>query len=355
MGKLVSLKVTIIVGLIILVLILLGNYFLINSISPPHNEVSKYSIHGRVLLTDNVLGQPKFVMIYYPYYSNDLLCSNGVEIDITSINWTSNKEGEYTIFFAVPSSLKNIVVSLECPTCAMKSVNLDEIPDSVDLTWDGTYCNEIKVASGTASQIATEAQRISAAITSEMNDINKIQQKIVMPDIDETSYSIIDYGNPPFEDSLKNAYYANWFAWNARYKLSYFKLGNCLDNINSILISHNNNSCYIPDYETYQQFLSINITHSTYRDPEDFTQIKSIDDFTIIQGEINNVAQKWNNFNQEMWRCEEVYRTINNSFVMQDSYCKTNKWVKSSLFISLILTSLAIGILIGVNIWVRKK
>ena len=238
---------------LIVIFILLGviGFILTNEFIPPINQYKTYVVSGKITVLDNIIGsRPQYVRVYYPYYMSKHLCRGRV-IELSNIIWNDEKKGLFEISFSVPLGLSNVLLTTDCTSCYSESILLDEIPESVDLIWDGNNCNEAFLISDDSIEALRHARNFLNGIEERLvkKQFSSQEKENIKNDVEDgrgaiSESELID----DYNESLLQAYYAEWFAWRAQYKLYLYDLKHCVKNVNDILVHHSDDACYVPDY-----------------------------------------------------------------------------------------------------------
>lgn len=344
---------------ILIILILLGiiGIILTVKIVPPTNQYKNYVISGNIIPSEKTIGnKPQYVYVYYPYYIPRYLCRSS-DIQLSAIEWINENNGKYQILFTVPVGLKEVILTTDCTSCENKTVRLDEIPDSVDLVWGGDNCEESFKVNDEQSKVVEHARNFlneietnlvkqpfnSSEIQSIKNDVERGREEISESDRDVNS-----------NESLLHAYYAEWFAWRAQYKMRLFELKYCVEEINSLIRLYENESCFVPDYNAYKNYVSANNTYVSLKDG----RLLDDDPFDIneteeMKKEINSVPRQVEWVSDSLRECENSHRIINGTFEYQKPYCEARQIVFKVNFIIWAIVFVYIGIWIekGIKIW----
>ncbi|MCK4730173.1 MAG: hypothetical protein KAT28_02540 [Candidatus Aenigmarchaeota archaeon] len=336
------------------ILILLGalSSVLILKIVPPINQYKNYVISGEVIPLEKIIGvNPKYVYIYYPSNMPESLCRSS-KIQLSAIEWLDENKGKYQILFTVPVGLDEIIITTDCSSCEYKKVRLDNIPESIDLMYGNAECKDDFQVSDQQPKVVEHARNFLNRIQTNIVDkpFNYSEDQSIKKDIerglDEISES--DSMRDNINESLLHAYYAEWFAYRAQYKLRFFELKYCVENINILFESHEEYKCFVPDYNTYNDYSSVNITYFSLRkssllDDSSFDKLESQkmkDEIWYLHRQVERISDSVN-------KCKNSQDIINGTFEFQKPYCIARKTaIYLFNFVGLIII-FGIGILIG--------
>ena len=344
---------------ILIILILLGiiGIILTVEIVPPSNQYKNYVISGSIIPSEKTIGnKPQYVYVYYPYYIPRYLCKSS-DIQLSAIEWIDENNGKYQILFTVPIGLKEVILTTDCTSCEHKTVRLDEIPDSVDLVWGGDNCEESFQVSDEQSKAVEHARNFLNGIETNLvkQSFNSSEIQSIKNDVEKGREAISESDrNVNYNESLLHAYYAEWFAWRAHYKMRLFELKYCVEETNSLIQLYENERCFVPDYNAYNDHVSANITYVSLKDG------RLLDDYLFdkketeeMKKEISNVHRQVEWVSDSLRKCENSQRIINGTFEYQKPYCEARQIVFKITFIIWAITFVYIGILIekGRKIW----
>jgi len=340
----------ILLGVIITILLI--------EINPPANQYKNYIISGSVNPSDKIVGgKPPYVSIYYPYYMPEYLCRSQ-DIQVSAINWSDENNGKYQILVSVPVGLDEVIITTDCSSCEYKKVNLNESSQSVDLIWGSAKCGDefqiseqpIKVVEYTRNLLNEIERNIvnksfnSSEIQSIKGDVEKGRDKI----------SESDRITDDINGSLLNAYYAEGFAWRARYKLRVFELKYCVSKGGSLLKSYEDNPCFIPDYNAYTNYKSSNNTYFSLSDRRLLSNyLFSKKEIGDMKKEIEDIHRQYGWVSKSLEKCKDSSRIINGTFEYQKPFCKARQIEIGINWISWAIVFIYLGILIemGKRIW----
>jgi hypothetical protein len=338
--------------LLIVVLVVINVILLLINIRVPpmYNQVKDYTISGTIKPTSEwVSNKPQFVTAYYPYPLTNLLCQ-GEQITIASINWTSENEGEYTLFLSVPDALNQVILTTDCSRLVSKTTTLDKKYLTADLSYGGNTNDNAKISEGSAQDVALEAQRIAtdASLEEIKNESNRAKVK---NDLDRMRNFILEYGNTKdTELGLKNAYLADLYAWKARKNFEVYKLGDCLQEIDNLFKSKENNRCYVPNSQSKMDYLSLNASYNSfYNYEEDTSQLNN----SVLKDKTYRTYEDWQKAYNDKYKCYRAEDLINKTFEIQQPYCDAQKLSIKSTIVIWFIIAIFIGILI--ETWRREK
>lgn len=342
------------IGLFILFLIIINIILLLINIRvyPIYNQSRTYAISGTIKPTSEwVNNKPQFVEAYYPYPLTNLLC-HGEKITFAQINWSSEDEGNYVLFLTVPDAISQVILTTDCSRSVSKDVKLDKKILISNLDYGGNAYDNSNVAKGEASSVILEAQRIVSDVSPQgiKNNSNWI---VIKNDMDIMGSYIVDYGNSKdTELGLKNAYSADLFAWNIRKKFAFYKLEDCLQEINILINSKKKNSCYIPDSSSNLSYNSLSTSYNSfvsYSYNEDISRLNT----SALKEKIYYAHVDWQKAYNYLDKCYRTGELVNKTFEIQKPYCEAQKISKNSTIAIWFIIAIYIGILI--ETWRREK
>ncbi|MEA3434851.1 MAG: hypothetical protein U9R43_00180 [Thermodesulfobacteriota bacterium] len=327
-------------------------------IIPPANQYKNCVISGSIDPSEKIVGnKPNYVYIYYPFHIPKYLCRSS-DIRLSAIEWGDENKGKYQILFTVPVGLDEVIITTDCSSCEHKKVNLDEIPKSVDLVWGSAKCEDDFQVSNQQSKAIEHARNFLNGIETNIVDkpFNTSEVQSIKKDVergrDEISES--DRIRSNINESLLHAYYVEWFAWRAQYKLKLFELKYCVNKVNLLVKTHENDKCFVPDHNAYNDYNSANSTYFSLSDSRllnDYPfDIKELDE---MKKEIDYVNRQVKWVSDSLRECEDSYRIINGTFEFQKPYCETRQIIFKITYIIWAIVFVYLGILIekGRKIW----
>lgn len=344
---------------ILIILILLGiiGIILTVEIVPSSNQYKNYVISGSIIPSEKTIGnKPQYVYVYYPYYIPRYLCRSS-DIQLSAIEWIDENNGKYQILFTVPVGLKEVILTTDCTSCENKTVRLDEIPDSVDLVWGGDNCEESFQVNDEQSKAVEHARNFLNGIETNLvkQSFTFSESQSIKNDVERSREEISESNRDVnYNESLLHAYYAEWFAWRAHYKMRLFELKYCVEKTNSLIQLYENETCFVPDYNAYNDYVSANITYVSLKDGG------LLDDYPFdkkepeeMKKEILYVPRQVEWVSDSLRKCENSQRIINGTFEYQKPYCEARHIIFKITFIIWAITFVYIGILIekGRKIW----
>ena len=347
-------------ALILITLVALGcfSYFLIQIFTPPSLQYRAFAISGNIKPSEEIIGnQPQYVYVYYPYYNPNYLCRSNT-IKLAKIKWKDNLSGEYTVYFEVPIGLKEVILTTDCTSCDYKVVNLKDESILVDLTWGSQKYEDSFQLSEQREEILYHARNFLNDMETYILDkpFNSSEIQSIKIDIKNGREAISDSDRikDNNNESLLQAYYAEWFAWRAQYKIRLFELKYCVNESNSILKSYEHDKCYMPDNNAYKEYSSANSTYYSLRDSSILTDyiydIKDIERIKIeiryVHGEVDRVIDAKND-------CENSLRINNETFEFQKPYCEARQVALTVSYLIWAIVCVYFGILIekGRKLW----
>jgi len=304
--------------------------------------------------------KPPFVQVYYPYQNPNFLC-NGRSISLANITWLNETHGTYTIYFYVPIPM-GVFVTTECYGCLYKSVSINQDTQTIELNipWDERTCYSETSYGNNPAAIYEKTDIFLTGIDEELSgkDFNATDRQSVRDLIQFGKGSITESkrNSNNLNESLLDALYAEWYAWDAKYLMSYFDLKYCVDKTNDILRNYNDPFCYSPDYGVLQNFNDVNnsFAYNNYRrmSPNDIREIEP------MKKEINNVYNDYRWLSDAEFKCSESFSIINKTFEFQAGKCEDKK-TSLNLFnfmfkFWIMIFLVGIGMIIGKYIYTKK-
>ena len=342
------------------ILILLGiiGMILTVKIIPPSNQYKNYVISGSIIPSEKVVGnKPNYVYVYYPYYIPKYLCRSS-DIQLSAIEWLDENNGEYQILFTVPVGLGEVIITTDCSSCEHTKVKLDEIPESVDLIWGSAKCEDDFQISEQQPKAVEHARNFLNGIDTNIVDkpFNSSEVQSIKNDVKRGMDEIFESDGirDKINESLLHAYYAEWFAWRAQYKLKLFELKYCVNEVGSLVKSHGDDKCFVPDYNAYNDYKSANSTYFSLSDSRllnDYPfDIKELDE---MEKEIDYVHGQVKRVSDSLRECTDSRGIINGTFEFQRPYCEARNITIKITYLIWAIVFIYIGILIekGKRLW----
>lgn len=341
-------------------LILLGVTYLVINLSPPINQYKNYVISGKAIVSEDIIGgQPTVIQIYYPYYTSEYLC-RGSQVQTSKIEWVDNKTGNFETLFTVPVGLSKVVITTDCSSCESQEINLEKIPDSVELVLGKRKCEKSPEISNDVGKVLEHSRNFLNGIEEDITNkpFNSSEMRSIKEDLREGREAI---GNSQrinvYNESILQAYYAEWFSWKAQYKSRLFELKYCLEKINKIFDQYKNDKCYAPEYKSGEDFSSANGTYYSLGGSgllNDYPY--DIKEPERMKEEIRHIYQNLDRISDANMECDNSLSVIGKTFETQKPYCEARKYVDVIDIITAIIVSLYVGILIGKgrNVWKKK-
>ena len=315
-------------------------------------------ISGKIEPSEKIVGdKPQYVYVYYPYYIPKYLCRSS-DIQLSAIKWIDENKGEYQILITVPVGLNEVLITTDCSSCDNKIVLLKEIPESVNLIWGSQKCEDNFQLSEQQQQAVEHARnflnRIETNIVGE--PFNSSESQSIKDDVKRGRDEIFESDSirNNVNDSVLHAYYAEWFAWKAEYKLRLFELKYCVQKVYTLVQTYKNDECFVPDYNSYNDYESANSTYFSLNngrllDEYPFDK-KEVDE---MKKEISDVRNQIDWVSESLRKCEDSQRIMNGTFEFQKPYCERRGIGFKVTYITWIIVFVYIGILIekGRKIW----
>jgi len=351
---------------ILVILILLGvlayTYSLIQICTPPSNQYMDYVISGSINYSAESTGnKPHYVNVYYPYDNPDYLAKKQrINSNSAEINWIDNVSGEYEVYFEAPIGLKKVILNTDIYSCNYEPVNLTGDLIRKDLIWGIQKCESGSVSENItvlSKEVGNYLENNRRMLLGKQKQFNSSEVESIEADIDRgfdrlnrlsKYYKSVDYN-----ESLLEAYYAYWFYLTSRYKIRLFELKYCLEQVDAILESHKNDSCYVPDNKAYDYY---HLSNQTYSQSRALNKLPfHIDDTEKMKEEISFVDEyNIDRVSEANEKCKNSLSIINETFEFQKPYCEKRAnaiylfnftWLLIDMWF--IFVVLGIGILIG--------
>lgn len=313
------------------------------------------TIKGEVVVYDDDFDKttkPSYVTVYRSYYNLEELCTAD-EIKISKITWNDmGDKGEYIITFRLPVE-QEIIITSNCNGClhervyVSKSDNIKEI----NLNWSTAICRreifvfeDSKLASKEAVQrlndIDSKLSRWSfneSIKDSIKNDIHNGRDEIAAMD-----YSLDE------NESLYHATKAILFSQKAYYKLDVYDLGNCLENIEKAIETHDAD-CYILPYAGFVGYKSSNSSFFSFLNGLDYLDkmIAEPLDLKQVNDYINGIHNNLDHTENANRKCKNSLKLISASLEYQEVYCKRMQFTLDVINCFAMAVALVIGIMIG--------
>lgn len=343
----------------ILILLIIISAILITDMNVPTNDYETYVISGKVSSVDDPIGvKPKYVYLSYPYYILKYLYRSE-DITLAKIDWADENEGSYQVSFTVPIGLNEVILSTDTSSCDYLSVGLKNIPTSVDLTWGINKCEDKYPISNETSLVVSGARNFLNSLDTNLvkKKFNSTEKDYIKEDIakgrEEISKSERETEYTP---SLLHAYYAQWYAMRASYTVKLYELKYCILETENILTEYSNDSCFVPEYQSLNKYISANETLTSHiggrlldEYPYDKTEISKIID------ELDYLDDQFDNINEALKKCENSQPLINNTFSYQKPYCEARHFRFSLSIFIWVFIAFYLGIIFekGIREWVK--
>ncbi len=347
------------ITIILIVLILLGiiGFVLIMQINPPINQYRNYVVSGKVITSGGSIGgQPQSIQIYYPYYAPEYLCRSSSQVQTSKIEWVDNTTGKFEALFTVPVGLSKVIITTDCSSCENQEIDLGNIPNSVNLIWGKRNCeNNIEILDSGKEKIIEHARNFLNGIEVDIvnKPFNSTEMQSIKEDLKMGKEAVAESERiNTYNESIIQAYYAEWFAWKAQYKKRLFELKYCLGEVNAILDQYKNDNCYAPEYKSSEDYSSANRTYYSSENTRLLNDYPySIKEPERMKEEIRHI--NIDGISDANNRCTDSL-IINKTFEKQKPYCEARKFTIGINLIILAIVSLYIGILIGNFLKVEK-
>lgn len=312
-------------------------------------------VSGEILPSEEVKGttvnyRPKLLYIYSPYYLPDHLCYGSNTIKKTRINWTDDERGTYSTSFRVPVEM-NVVLTTECSSRYYEEIALlkekNEIQQDVEWGIKKEKTGDLELQSNPDDAID------QAKIWLDSFEA-RLREKEASPEmIQDIKQDIISGGKQipearRQEDSNKSllyTYYADWFAWRAFYKIYLLDLKDCIEQ--DEILSIYNDSCYVPDYDSYEYFKSSNDTYASWSNRYFLRNTPDLNDAEDMKSEVRSVHRDVSELNSRVRECKDSLTRLNKTFEHQKSFCEKRETLFSIFSAALIVLAIEIGILAG--------
>jgi len=343
-------KRTIVYILTIIILLVAISIFISIKLTPKTNNYKTYVVSGKVLPSKDFVNQrqPKYVYVYYPFHLPNYLC-RGNEFQLSIINWIDEKEGKFEIYFTVPEKMSKIILTVDCSTCDYKEINLNEIPESIDIPWGSAKCEESYEISDKKDEIIDHARNMFNYIEKEIVEkpFNESEKQSVKEDIRLGRDAIFDSESSKEEDeSLSKAYESQWLGWKAEYKMTLFELRYCIDKVDTLFNTYKDKNCFIPDYTSYRSFISANESYNSRKDDRTLNENSpGTNNITELERKIKNLHRDFDWTKDSLYECEDAFQTLNATFTYQEPYCDARTVVSWSIYTLLIILGFFAGIL----------
>ena len=324
----------------------------------PKNQNQEFVISGKVLPAKTATGShPSLVRASYPPAGLDNLCRGG-EIAITKINWVGNI-GTYQIVFRASAGLNAIALTTDCDYCDRVVVSLKSNNQVQDLSWgnktcmmDGEYTYEDK------EKVLERANLFTKFIDSQLlktSNLNESERQSIRDDISRATEENIEANRPKdANESILHAYYAEWYATRAEYRLALFSLKYCLNDVAALLKVYKDDGCYVPDYGSFQGYLMANNTFFSLDNSRFLEDTPyGVTDLEKMKFELIYAHNKYSWISEQQFapsQCLNSYKLINATFEFQKPYCEGIKTIEYVSYLFWSLALIYLGILIG-RIW----
>ena len=342
------------------ILFLLGlvfNLVLIDEYSnlPPSNQYKDYVISGKVVTVDEIVGtKPDYVSVYY----NNHLCINNEE-QISKIKWLDNFTGQFDIYFTAPVGLKEVIITTSCNSPDFKNVNLTDIPAYVELVLGREKVNVNALVNDDLDKLYSISEEIMLETEDKLNQLEgkflTQEEQFIKDDFSNVRKELIySKTSTDSNESLLNAYYAEWFALRAEYRFELYSLKYSLRNIEENLTSHSN-GCYIPDFNAYKDYISANNSYLSLKNNDllekDPRYIKEIE---LIKQQILYANSDVIRLRNMVRISDKSVEIINGTFEFQRPYCEKREIIKKSTILYWGLVGIFIGIIFE-KLWKIKQ
>lgn len=352
--------------LIILIVIIATLYLSLNFRLPDHQLSKGYwvTIQGKILPSEKIketdigIEKYQYVRAYYPYYFKKYLC-RGNQIELSKINWETNKTGNYRVSFWLPIEM-DIFLTVDCAGCNHQKIHVSpkENVKEVSLLWDNENCLVEEDYSGKDTKTVLErARSLLDYLNGELNnrELNKSRIKEIKQDIDRSWDEVREAESyKEVNKSLLHSYYTHWYAKRADYKLTLFDAEKCIEDTKEV-IERKKDSCYVLPFLAYREYQEQN--RSIYGELESnrlrYWYPYEYEESEKMREEIMNVYNAEERVGLWLRDCEEAFYSINESLEFQEPYCIRRKISLISINISWLLVVLGIGILVGQR-WKQK-
>lgn len=319
------------------------------------------TIHGTISVPEDEIDKefkPSSVFIKLPTYNPRFIC-RGHTVDLANITWINKTSGLYSLTFNLPIPM-DVYVTTDCTGCNNELVSINHGDNKrIDLRWDSRKCMESIEFNDNPLDITQSADRFLDGISVALDnrDFSSDEREMAKDSIQRGREFIASSKRETnFTTSLLYAYYSQWYAWNAQLRIDAFDLKHCASDIQEILNNRNNSLCYVPDYDSYQDFKNANSTDITryfYEHAENFEDLES------INVAINVLYNDRSNVNQKVADCNQAKLAMERTFEFQEQFCKIKEsGVMFFKYFPLILWSIilvGIGILIGKWLYENKQ
>lgn len=344
----------IISGIIILVLVLIGLYYLYHSLTPcllstPKQDFIWINIHGKVLPHEDVMNlyiqdkesykvkRPSKIGVYL-YDPLKRGIPEGEKLGGSEIKWINDTLGEYNIPLKMVYPL-SVIVKIYGNYANYSFINfkLNEIEKESDVYWGLT-------------DISVEKKRAT-------EDFEK-ETKIAEIDLSNAQGFFYNAGIPPSESeyteiteylqradsymrerrvdnetmALMDVLYTHFYAERAYYSTNLYKLKNCIRNINETLKRYNDSLCYLPSYDSIKKFEIVKDKYTDYT--ENSITRERAEDYDLQKRDklIEKINQIYK-FNHEygyapyelISECKDAFENLNETFAFQSPYCQKRK------------------------------
>lgn len=347
--------------ILLVILALLGIMGVILPIifAPPSNQYRTYVISGKINPSEQIVGnKPQYVSVYYPNSMPQYLCRSSI-VKSSAIEWVDGTNGEYQVLFTVPIGLNDILLTTDCTSCDNKKVRLNAIPNSIDLTWGAQKCNVSFQIDTEQPKAVEHAGNFLNYIDVELVDknFNSSDVQSIKQDIKQGKDAILESDRMKTSnsnESLLHAYYAEWFARRARYKMRLFELKNCIGETNALIKYRENDKCFIPDHEAHTDYSDANVSYSYSKDSRLLTEYPfDIQDVDKMKQELVYVDNQEQTVYDLLRKCEDSFEIITGTFEYQRPYCEARAFNFHVTYLIWIVVCIYIGILIekGTQRW----
>lgn len=253
--------------------------------------------------------------------------------------------------------MKEVILTTDCSSCEYEIVNLEKEPGEVNLVWGSQKCEETFKIPEQRNEIITHARNFLNGIDSEKvnKPFNPSEMQSINGDIGHGRDAIFqsDYTTDKNE-SLLQAYYAEWFAWRARYKMLLFETGYYINKTNVLLNSYTD-SCYVPDHDAFGDYSSANRSYISLKEDRLLGDHPyDVKDIEKMKGKIRVLHNRVQFISDVRNDVETALRIINGTFEFQKPYCEARDIDIKITYLIWAIVFVYIGILIEKG-WKWKK
>jgi len=320
---------SIILCILIVITVLLINLFIIKFYYPKINAYRTFVIQGNVTYDSKLIdSKPDYLFLYYPNDANgNLLCTTEV-IEMTKINWLNNNSGQYAIKFDVPVGINNVMITNNCASCNYFYVGLNKKFINKDLSLNDKHCMTDFNFGVNVESIIESAKNINGNVDTGTLSSEFTGEKLypIRSDIGESKKYLDLIPKNSLDDinkSLLNAHLSIWYSYRAEYRFQLAKLSDCLGQI-SPLLDKFDTSCYQPEYNSYQNYLSANATYygflNSFSDPPFTENIEELKTKIKMEKSVSEALASSN------YKCSTSLSIINATIKFEKPYCTLIKF-----------------------------